>query len=121
SIVADLLTPGRFYVCVVGNDAQPGTAEGGLYRTDDSGTSWKKILTGSVHAVASDRGVKNRVVASNTAGIFLSADAGNTWTTLEKLPNRWIYDCLAFAGNRVLAGTGGNGALWMDVRGVKLG
>ena len=118
SIVADLLTPGRFYVCVVGNEARPGDAGGGLFRTDDFGASWEKILAGSVHAVASDRGVKNRVVASNTDGVFLSANGGNTWTALEKLPNRWASNCLAFAGNRILAGSGGNGAFWIDLSGL---
>lgn len=119
SVVADLQTPGRFYVCEVGNETQPGSTDGGLFRTDDSGTSWKQLRTGSTHAVVVDRGVKNRIAASTGQGVLLSADGGNAWTILEKLPNRGYYDSLAFAGNRLLAGTGGNGAFWIDLQSSK--
>ena len=120
SIVADLTTPGRFYVCEIGNDAQPGNTEGGLFKTDDFGTNWKKVLAGSVHAVAVDRGVKDRIAASTPDGVSFSADGGGAWAPLEKLPNRGVYDALAFAGSRLVVGTGGNGAFWTDVRGTKL-
>ena len=120
AIAADLTTPGRFYVGEIGNDAQPGNTEGGLFRTDDGGATWKKILAGSVHAVAVDRGVPSRIAASTQGGVSVSPDGGATWTLLEPLPNRGSYDSLAFAGNRILAGTGGNGAFWRDLRDRKI-
>ena len=40
SVVADPLTPGRFYVCVVGNESPLQNGEGGLFRTDDDGAIW---------------------------------------------------------------------------------
>lgn len=56
-----------------------------------------------------------RIAASRPDGVVLSADAGKTWVPLQKLPNHWFNECLAFAGSHLVAGTGGNGAFWIDV------
>jgi hypothetical protein len=46
---------------------------------------------------------------------MLSTDAGENWTALDKnLPYR-LYNKVGFAGNRLLAGTGGSGMFWLDL------
>jgi hypothetical protein len=59
--------------------------------------------------------VKGRVAAGTEDGVILSLDGGNTWRALDKqLPYR-INNMVAFAGERLIVGTGGNGAFWMPL------
>jgi hypothetical protein len=69
----------------------------GLYRTDDAGSHWTRLLPGDVRAVAVDPS-DERVVYAGTApvGLYRSEDAGATWeelTALQALPpevrKRW--------------------------------
>lgn len=54
SVQADLRTPGRFYICVVGDDSAAVSTSGGLHRTDDDGATWTQVLPDSVHSLAID-------------------------------------------------------------------
>ena len=106
SVVADLHMPGTFYL---------GVEHDGIYKSADGGATWTKVWNGSVHHVAVDAAHPGRVAAGTDDGVILSADSGATWTALDKhLPYR-VYNLVAFAGDRLLAGSAGNGAFWMPL------
>ena len=105
-VVADLHTPHVFYL---------GVENDGVYKTTDSGLTWKKAWSGSVHHVAVDAAQAGRIAAGTSDGIVVSADGGTTWTMQDKhLPFR-VYNLVAFAGDRLLAGSAGSGAFWMPL------
>jgi len=84
-------------------------------RSDDGGATWKKVFAGAVHHVAVDGAHADRLAAGTADGIVLSADGGATWQMQDrKLPYR-VYDLVCFAGDRLLAGSGGSGAFWMSL------
>jgi photosystem II stability/assembly factor-like uncharacterized protein len=59
----------------------------GLYRTDDGGSHWTRVLEGEVRAVAVDPS-DERVVYAGTEPVRLyrSEDGGDTWEELAALP-----------------------------------
>ena len=106
SVTADRLKPGRFFI---------GAQNDGLYRTDDGGANWAKIYAQSVTNIATDDAVQGRVAAGTSDGVILSVDGGQTWTMLDQaLPYR-ADNVPAFAGNRLIVGSGGSGVFWMDL------
>jgi photosystem II stability/assembly factor-like uncharacterized protein len=106
AIVADNLTPGRFFLSLRGV---------GLFRSDDGGKSWKRVLDKSAGYVTTDEMVKDRVAVGTEDGVMLSTNGGETWKELDRnLPYR-INPIVAFAGERLVAGTAGNGAFWIPL------
>ena len=105
-VTSDLHTPGTFYLAVE-ND--------GIYKTADDGLTWKRVWTGSVRHVTVDAARPGRIAAGTSDGIILSTDGGATWKMQDKhLPYR-VYNLVAFAGDRLLAGSAGSGAFWMPL------
>ncbi|HEX8235645.1 MAG TPA: hypothetical protein VF600_06780 [Abditibacteriaceae bacterium] len=108
SVVADNFTPGRFFMGIR-------YSKEGLFRSNDGGATWHKIYDGTAGHVTTDAAVKGRVAAGTEDGVILSLDGGNTWQALDKrLPYR-INNMVAFAGDRLIVGTSGNGAFWMPL------
>ena len=107
-IVADVETPGRFFLAVGGD---------GLYRSDDGGANFEKVWSGDARRV-DVRGEKVAVGVGDDAGVVFSDDGGDSFTTLDDaLPNR-DRPVVAFAGEnfgRVLAGTNGNGTFYLPL------
>ncbi|BCM89218.1 xyloglucanase [Abditibacteriota bacterium] len=78
----------------------------GVYRVEKGVAV--KVWNGDAGRVAVDGA---RVAIGEKEGVELSLDAGRTWTLDSDLPNRF-WPIVAFAGDRLLAGTAGNGAFW---------
>ena len=109
SVVAVPGAPGRFFT---------GVANDGVYRSDDGGKNWTRVLKEGAEHVAVDAGKPSRIAAGTKDGVYLSEDGGETWKVTDKaLPHR-SYGIPAFAGERLLVGTGGSGAYWMPLSAV---
>ena len=106
SVVADLHTPGTLYL---------GVEHDGIYKSADGGAAWTKVWNGSVRHVTVDEATPGGLAAGTDDGVLLSTDSGATWQPTDKhLPYR-LYNLVAFAGDRLLAGSAGNGAFWMPL------
>ena len=104
-VVADPFKPGRFFA-----------AADGIYATEDAGKTWRCVRSGEgAGFIAFDGAKAGRIAAGMSDGVLLSTDGGATWVKLDKrLPYRRIPE-VAFCGDRLVIGTGGNGAFWMDL------
>ncbi len=106
SVAADRLKPGRYFVALRG---------GGVYRTDDSGATWKAAYPGDASYVVTDAAVPGRVAAGTSHGVILSTDGGDTWTELDpSLPFR-KDNVPCFVGERLVVGSAGSGVFWIDL------
>ena len=106
SIVADPFSINRFFVAVHGD---------GVYRSNDAGENWTKVYNGDAAYVTEDSRHQGRLAVSTGDGIAYSPDNGSVWTQLDNnLPAR--VDCpICFVGNRLIAGTAGSGAFWINL------
>ncbi|QDU70489.1 WD40/YVTN/BNR-like repeat-containing protein [Mucisphaera calidilacus] len=109
---ADPHRAGRFYAAVL---------QDGVYRTDDAGSSWLRLTTPTRAPGASqlvvDRVVPGRLAAGTANGVILSRDSGRSWVHLDpSLPGRIDWNKGAFVGDRLVVGSGGHGAFWIDLR-----
>lgn len=110
-IAADRTAPGRFFAA----------AAKGIYMSADSGMSWKRILDKPARHIAADMLKPGRVAAGleDYGGVILSLDGGATWSVPDKsLPNR-DDNPVCFAGDRLIAGSGGNGMFWLPLDKLK--
>ena len=106
-VAADGLKPGRFFV---------GGHLSGVYRSEDGGATWNKVYPQSAAYIVCDKVVPNRVAAATDDGVILSRDGGKTWTMLDKsLRDRVYRNPLAFAGERLIAGSAGSGVFWIPL------
>jgi photosystem II stability/assembly factor-like uncharacterized protein len=74
----------------------PGIHSGRLYRSSDSGTTWKDItstLPRSVLDIAPDPNRLDTIyVTTHVHGAFKSTDGGSTWTEMASFPDIGAYD-----------------------------
>jgi hypothetical protein len=81
----------------------------GVWRGAGGGSSWTRVLEGNAASVTVDG---DRVAVGLEDGVTVSEDAGKTWRALGGgMPNRH-RPVVALHGDRVLAGTHGNGVFW---------
>jgi len=110
---ADPHNDGRFYL------AKPGKWNGGVYRTEDSGQSWTRLLEKSCVNVAVDPTDPTRIaVALEGRGHELSVDEGSTWMQLEGdhlLSANAGHKNLAISGDNLVAGQGGTSYQWIPL------
>ncbi|WP_309386360.1 WD40/YVTN/BNR-like repeat-containing protein [Cerasicoccus frondis] len=90
---------------------------GGLYRSEDSGVTWRQVLDRGVESMAIDLNNSQRLAVSlhGNDGLLLSTDGGETWEALDNhIPQRHRLK-LAFAGDRLVVGTPGNGVFYLPL------
>jgi len=99
---------GVFYIAEMNN---------GLLKSEDNGKNWKKILNDGIHFATIDQNNGKRIaVALDMArGLMLSIDGGLSWSALDNnIPQRKRLR-MAFAGDRLVVGTPGNGVLYLPL------
>ncbi len=94
-----------------------GRRHDGLYRLPVNGTQWQRILEGNISHVAVDLHRTNRLAAATGTEIFVSRDGGTNWTGVADVMPHRIHNTLAFAGDRLIAGSTGNGVFWLPLSG----
>ncbi|AHF94436.1 hypothetical protein OPIT5_15910 [Opitutaceae bacterium TAV5] len=101
--VADTSVAGRFYA---------GVSRRGLWRSDDSGTTWQRVFDGQLVSFSLDRLRSGQIACSDWDTVWFSADNGGKWIDLDaerKIPFRPVNIVLP-VNDRILIGTFGNGA-----------
>jgi photosystem II stability/assembly factor-like uncharacterized protein len=99
-VAADPFRAGVFLLCALG---------AGVYRSGDGGATWERVWAGDAATIAVDAARAGRAAAGTVDGFVATWDGGATWRALPRgLPNR-TYAASAFAGDRLVAGTAGNG------------
>lgn len=105
-IVADPFTKGRFLV----------TGDSGVTVISDNGAKVDRTLTTRATHIAADQAKPGRFAVSVHDGVMLSTDGGTTWTMLDTaLPHPLASNPLGFAGERLVAGSGGSGVFWIPL------
>lgn len=92
------LQDGKFYMT---------RGQGGVWRSSD-GVSWEQISAQPAEILAVDAAEPGRLAVAVDGKISLTEDGGANWRSLECPPMGQI-SALAFAGQRLLAGTKGGG------------
>jgi hypothetical protein len=92
-----------------------------LYRTTDFGKSWTAIasnlVSSPINVVAQDRRNANLLVVGNDLGVWVSIDAGASWTRLKaNLPTVAVHDLTIHPReNDLVLGTYGRGIFVADI------
>jgi photosystem II stability/assembly factor-like uncharacterized protein len=77
--------PERLAMAVVGD--RPGSvlvgAIGGVWRTDDAGATWQRILGTPTQAVLVDPSNPERILLGSPAGVLVSVNGGLQWRQTE--------------------------------------
>lgn len=108
-----------------------GSADGGLYRSTDSGHTWSSIpgMKGqSIRAVTRSESQPSTLVAGTLMGVFRSNDSGDKWTRISPPENAEIHEVESIAidpkdPNIIYAGTWhlpwktlNGGATWENIK-----
>ncbi|MEM9887050.1 MAG: T9SS type A sorting domain-containing protein [Bacteroidota bacterium] len=100
---------------------------GGVYKSSDQGESWQASYDDNLHKdVYSLVSVGNRLVAGTKGGIFISDDAGWSWTKInfdKGESNYYTPYCMVNHGNTIIAGANSHvflsqdaGSTWQSIR-----
>ena len=98
AIAADPTNPDIIYLGIDG-DPEKGNAGGGVFKSTDGGKNWKQLASqpGSrrmMYGLKVDPTNPKRIVwgaCGATAGVYISEDAGESWTKVPNL-NDWMFN-----------------------------
>jgi photosystem II stability/assembly factor-like uncharacterized protein len=76
---------------VPGYKKNKGPEEGGIYRSEDDGKTWTRVLECSLSFVVRGRSFGDKTYWLTHEGIAVSSDDGKTWAVLEKSPKNVLY------------------------------
>jgi photosystem II stability/assembly factor-like uncharacterized protein len=112
NFLGDIIT--KIYTFTVnGSDLFIGTGKsnfnGAVYRSSDNGENWVKVSNGlnpqfDFTTLAS---LGNNLFAGSFAGVFVSANAGESWTSAVSGLSNTLVNSLTTSGNNLFAGTYG--------------
>jgi photosystem II stability/assembly factor-like uncharacterized protein len=92
-----------------------------MWKSSDYGQTWKNLAsnipTGPVNALREDPSNANVIYAGTDVGVYVSTDAGNTWSVLgDGLPSTFVFDMIVHPRDKILvAATYGRGMWALDV------
>lgn len=89
----------------------------GLLKSEDNGKTWKKILNNGIIIATIDQDNSKRIAVAldKARGLMMSEDGGATWKEIDgSVPQRMRLK-MAFAGDRLVVGTPGNGVLYLPL------
>ena len=104
-VLVDPTNPNRLWVTY--SSLGPGTVGGGIFRSDDAGSSWHDVSGGlpdiALNAVEIDPLSPDTVYVAADVGIYRSSNAGTVWTSFNnKLPNALVKDLAFHPRSRLL-------------------
>lgn len=115
------------YTCGLGNTTIPGWVDpqsfsfsenSGVYKSEDAGLSWYNVLntTDKTRAIRMYPGNSSILfAAAHGNGLFVSDDAGNTWTTYNSDLDTLGLTSLDIGGDTIYIGTQGYGVYSGDI------
>jgi len=114
-ILVDQTNPNRLWVTY--SSLGPGTVGGGVFRSDNAGSSWLDVSTGlpdiAINAVEIDPQNPNTVYVAADVGVYRSTNAGAVWTSFNaKLPNALVKDLAFHPRSRLLRAATQSRGVW---------
>jgi photosystem II stability/assembly factor-like uncharacterized protein len=114
-ILVDQTNPNRLWVTY--SSLGPGTVGGGIFRSDDAGSSWHDVSAGlpdiALNAVEIDPQNPDTVYVAADVGIYRSTDAGAVWMSFNnKLPNALVKDLAFHPRSRLLRAATQSRGVW---------
>lgn len=96
-----------------------GYAPGNVWKTTDSGGTWRNIGTKLPEVTIYDLAIHPRdsklLYLATEVGVFASADAGDTWWPTNQGPANVTVNELFWMGETLIAVTHGRGLFWIDL------
>jgi photosystem II stability/assembly factor-like uncharacterized protein len=91
---------------ISGNSILAGSDRNGIFRSNDSGTSWVESNIGLKNEGIISLAVSNgNIIAGTSSGVFISTDNGSTWSAATSGPENVVVYSIASSGKNVFAGT----------------
>lgn len=114
-ILVDPTNPNRLWVTY--SSLGPGNVGGGVFRSDNAGSSWQDVSAGlpdiALNAVEIDPLNPNTVYIAADAGVYRSNNAGAVWTSFNaRLPNVLVKDLAFHARSRLLRAATQSRGVW---------
>src|SRR5208283_3498388 len=92
---------------ISGTNLFAGTNGGGVFLSNDNGTSWTPVNKGLSNTVVNALAVSDAGIfaGTNGGGVFLSNDNGTSWTSVNEGLTSTVVNALAVSDAGIFAGT----------------